>query len=156
MKKKADIRLGIIGMSVNNMASTLTLLEKEAGLRFRVRAVCGRRREVVERSAREFNIPFQTTDHRELVARDDVDVVCVFSPDHLHAEHCVAALEAGKHVVCTKPMVTRLEDARRLVGLVRRHKRKFLVGQTMRFDRQFLVAKKLLQDGDLGDLLAVE
>ncbi|MBI3987500.1 MAG: Gfo/Idh/MocA family oxidoreductase, partial [Lentisphaerae bacterium] len=67
-----------------------------------------------------------------------------------------AALEAGKHVVCTKPMVTRLEDARRLVGLVRRTKRKFLVGQTMRFDRQFQVARKLLNDGDLGELLAVE
>jgi len=85
-----------------------------------------------------------------------VDAVCVFSPDHLHAEHCMAALMCGKHVVCTKPMVTRLEDARSLVDLVRAKKVKFLVGQTMRFDRQFMMARKMTEDGDLGGLIALE
>jgi predicted dehydrogenase len=101
-------------------------------------------------------VPAWTTDHRQLAARDDVDVVGVYSPDHLHAQHCIAALERGKHVVCTKPMVTSLEDARRLVRLVGEKGVKFLVGQTMRFDRQFLAAKKLFDDGDLGRLIAVE
>ena len=59
-------------------------------------------------------------------------------------------------MVCTKPMVTTLEDAKRLVSLVRRTKRKFLVGQTMRFDRQFQAAHQLLADGDLGELIALE
>ena len=80
----------------------------------------------------------------------------MFSPDHLHAEHCKAALENGKHVVCTKPMVTKLEDARDLVNLVREKRVKFLVGQTMRFDRQFLNASEFYQKGDLGSLIAVE
>ena len=79
-----------------------------------------------------------------------MDVVCVYSPDHLHAEHCIVALENGKHVVCTKPMVTTLEDARKLVELVRRKGVKFLVGQTMRFDRQFLAARKMYDDGAPG------
>jgi len=97
-----------------------------------------------------------SVDYRELVKRDDVDVVAVFSPDHLHAEHCVAALENDKHVVCTKPMVTSFEDAQALVRLTRERKRKFLVGQTMRFDRQFLMAKKLHDEGELGRLIAIE
>lgn len=105
---------------------------------------------------REFKVPFWTTDYRELVARADVDVVCVFSPDALHAEHCAAVLEQGKHVVCTKPMVTCLEDARRLVELVRRTGVKFLVGQTMRFDRQFLHARQLFDSGRLGEPIALE
>lgn len=107
-------------------------------------------------SARDFDAPFWTTDYRQLVERDDVDVVCVFSPDALHAEHCIAALEHGKHVVCTKPMVARLEDAQTLVRLVRERGVKFLVGQTMRFDRRFLQAKKYFDDGELGDLIALE
>jgi len=151
-----DIGLGIIGMGRANMASTFTLLEQEPDLRYRIRAICARRAEELERTAQQFGVPFWTTDFRELVCRDDIDVVCVFSPDHLHAEHCIAALEQGKHVVCTKPMVTRLEDARKLVALVREENVKFLVGQTMRFDRQFLTAKKMHDDGDLGDLIALE
>lgn len=152
----SPIRLGVIGMGPSNMASTLVLLGDEADLRYRITAICGLPEEAITRCAQDFGVPFWTTDYRALVARDDVDVVAVFSPDALHAEHCVAALEAGKHVVCTKPMVTRLDDARRLVALVRRTGLKFLVGQTMRFDRQFLEAKRLFDQGELGELIALE
>jgi predicted dehydrogenase len=150
------IRLGIIGMGRRNMASTLSLLTREPGLRYEIAAACGLPTADIEQTAQAFGIPFWTDDFRTLVRREEVDVVCVFSPDHLHAEHCRAALEQGKHVVCTKPMVTSLEDARTLVSLVRRQRRKFLVGQTMRFDRQFLAAKRMFASGDLGALIALE
>lgn len=151
-----SIRLGVVGMGPANMASTLGLLEEVPDLRFRITAICGLGSDVMERCARDFGVPFWTTDYREVVGRDDVDVVCVYTPDALHAEHCTAALESGKHVVCTKPMVTRLDDARRLVDLVRRTNLKFLVGQTMRFDRQYLEARKLFDEGRLGELIALE
>jgi len=151
-----EIRLGIIGMGPNNMASTFALLSDEPDLRYRLQAICTRRAEVLDQCVQQFGVPFGTLDYRELATRDDVDVVCVFSPDHLHAEHCAAALNAGKHVVCTKPMVTSLADAKTLVSLIREKGVKFLVGQTMRFDRQFQAAKKLFDDGDLGDLIAIE
>jgi predicted dehydrogenase len=154
--KKDPIRLGIIGLGRANMASTLTLLAREPDLRYRITSACAQPAEEIEKTAAFFGIPHWTADYRELAARKDVDAVCVFSPDALHAEHCAAALEAGKHVVCTKPMVTGLADARRLVGLARKKKRKFLVGQTMRFDRQFLAAKKMFDDGDLGEPIALE
>jgi len=150
------IGLGVIGMGPGNMASTFALLKDEPDLRYDLRAICTRRREVLGECLETFGVAWGTIDYRELVARDDVDVVCVFSPDHLHAEHCAAALDAGKHVVCTKPMVTSLEDAKTLVSLVRKMRVKFLVGQTMRFDRQFLAARKLFDDGDLGDPIALE
>jgi predicted dehydrogenase len=165
-----EIRLGVIGMGLNNMASTLALLQNERDLRYKLQAICTIPKNVLDACLKKFNVPYGTTDYRELVRRADVDAVCVYSPDHLHAEHCIAALEAGKHVVCTKPMVTKLEDAKKLVALVRkkkvkpgrnppepwRRRVKFLVGQTMRFDRQFCVAKKLFDDGDLGELIALE
>jgi predicted dehydrogenase len=154
--KKGKIGLGIIGMGRNNMGSTFMLLEKEPGLRYAIRSICAVPRPEVEKTARHFGVPHWTDNFRELVRRSDVDVVCVFSPDHLHAQHCIAALEAGKHVVCTKPMVTRLADAQKMVKLVKQKKVKFLVGQTMRFDRQFLAARKYFDNGDLGEIIALE
>ena len=150
------IRLGVIGMGQANMASTLTLLANEPDLRYEITAICAGRAEELEKTAKQFAIPYYSADYQDIVSRNDVDVVCVYSPDHLHAEHCIAALEANKHIICTKPMVTSLDDARKLVQLVRDRKRKFLVGQTMRFDRQFLCAKKYFDDGDLGELIALE
>jgi predicted dehydrogenase len=150
------VRLGIVGMGLNNMASTLALLAGAPDLRYRIQGICTRSQARLDECRSRFGVPFGTLDYRVLAARDDVDVVCVFTPDPLHAEHCIAALEQGKHVVCTKPMVTRLEDAQRLVALVREKRVKFLVGQTMRFDRQFLAAKRLCDDGDLGSLFALE
>ena len=152
----SPIRLGIIGLGPANMASTMTMLQDEPDLRYTITAACARRPDVLEQAARQFNIPYWSTDYRDIVARDDVDVVCVYSPDALHAESCIGALENNKHVMCTKPMVTTLEDARRLVDLVRDTGAKFLVGQTMRFDRQFLAAKKIYDDGQLGSLIALE
>jgi predicted dehydrogenase len=154
--KNNVIRLGVIGMGLSNMASTFTLLKNIPDLRYQITAMCALPAQAAQECAEAFKIPYWTTDYRELVSRADVDAVCVFSPDHLHAEHCKAALENGKHVVCTKPMVTKLEDARDLVNLVREKRVKFLVGQTMRFDRQFLNAREFYQKGDLGSLIAVE
>jgi predicted dehydrogenase len=151
-----EIRLGIIGMGLNNMASTFAMLNDVDDLRYRITGICSVPQETVDECMTEFNVPFGTTDYKELVTRDDVDVVCVFSPDHLHADHCKAALEAGKHIVCTKPMVTTLDDAKALVNLVKEKNVKFLVGQTMRFDRQFLAAREQFENGSLGDLIALE
>ena len=152
----SPIRLGIIGMGPANMASTMTMLQEEPDLRYTITAACARRPNVLEQAARQFNIPYWSTDYRDIVGRDDVDVVCVYSPDALHAESCIGALENNKHVMCTKPMVTELEDAKRLVDLVRETGAKFLVGQTMRFDRQFLDAKRRYDEGHLGKLIALE
>lgn len=150
------IRLGVIGMGVSNMGSTMALLKDEPDLRYELTAACALPQASIDAVCERYDLPFGTTDYRELVARDDVDVVAVFSPDHLHLEHCMAALENGKHVICTKPMVTSFEDAQALVTLTREKNRKFLVGQTMRFDRQFVMAKKQFDDGELGRLIAVE
>jgi len=104
------IGLGVIGMNPTNMGSTATLLKDVPDLKYELRGICAKRADILERYAKQIGVSFWTTDYRELVRRDDIDVVAIYSPDHLHAEHCVAAIESGKHVVCTKPMVTNLDD----------------------------------------------
>lgn len=151
-----EIGLGVIGMNPHNMGSTMTLVRDAPDLRYTLRAACAKHEDVLEAYGKREGIPFVTTDYRDLVTRGDVDVVAVYSPDALHAEHCLAALEAGKHVVCTKPMVTSLQQAQALVAAVRKSGRLFLVGQTMRFDRQFATLRQMVEAGDLGEFMAAE
>jgi len=150
---KKDIGVGVIGIG---MGANLLPVNRNPDSRLEVRGVCSRTKSKVERFAREWGLPFWTTDYRELVSREDIQVIGVYSPDHLHAEHALAALKAGRHVICTKPMCTSVEDADKLVRLVDETGLKFLVGQTMRFDPEFSGAKRMLDDGDLGEIIFAE
>lgn len=151
-----SIGLGVIGASPNNMGSTMALVCRTPGLRYRLVAACDQRMGPLREFAASNGVPFITGDYRELVCRGDVQVVAVFTPDALHAEHCLAALKAGKDVVCTKPMVASLAQARSVVEAVRVTGRKFLVGQTMRFDRQFATLREFWATGRLGTIMAAE
>ena len=123
------IGLGVIGINPTNMGSTATLLQEVPSLKYELRGICAKREDILKNYAQQIGVSYWTTDYKELVKREDIDVVAVYSPDHLHAEHCAAVIQAGKHVICTKPMVTDLEDAKRLVELVREKEVKFLIGQ---------------------------
>ena len=104
------IGLGVIGMNPTNMGSTATLLKDVPDLKYETpRYLCKTGRCTWRTTPTKLAWTFWTTDYRELVQREDISVIAIYSPDHLHAEHCVAAIEAGKHVICTKPMVTKLD-----------------------------------------------
>jgi len=93
-----------------------------------------------------------TRDYAELLARPDVDVVAIYTPDALHGEHVERAFEAGKHVICTKPLVTSVEDARRIFRAAERTGRKLLVGQSTRFFEPFARQRAAFERGELGSL----
>jgi len=103
----------------------------------------------------EGNAPFVTRDYRELAARDDVDAVGVFSPDNLHHDHVVAALEAGKHVFTEKPMAISTEDCDHMIEVWRRSGKRFMVGMNMRYMDKFLALKRIIDSGQIGDVKAV-
>lgn len=148
-----SVGIGIIGLG---MGANLLYINREPGSRLEVRGLCAHNADRARRLAADWQIPFWTTDYRDLLTRDDIHVIAVYSPDHLHAEHALAALDAGKHVICTKPMCTRLDDARALVHAVEQSGLTFLVGQTMRFAPAFAEAKRLADAGDLGRILFAE
>jgi predicted dehydrogenase len=150
---KKEIGVGVIGLG---MGSGMFALNQNDSTRLEVRAICSQTEAKVKALSEKYSIDSWTTDYRELVKRKDIDVVAVYSPDHLHHEHCVAALKAGKHVVCTKPLTNNLEYAKELVRLVRETKLKFLVGQTMRYDPQMTAAKRFFDDGEIGGVIFAE
>ena len=101
------------------------------------------------------NEPVATSDYREMLARDDIDAVGVFTPDNWHHEHAVAALEAGKHVFVEKPMAIQTEHCDHMLDAWRRSGRRFMVGMNMRYMDTFLTLKQIMESGEIGDIKAV-
>lgn len=149
-----DIGLGIIGlgMGVNALA-----VDGDPESRLAVRAICDSNAETLARVRAQYPaVPCATADYRRVIEHPDVDAVAIYTPDHLHFQHLRDALLADKHVICAKPLVVSLDQAREIVRLAATTGRKLLVGQTCRFEQRFMVAKQLYDDGDLGAPLFAE
>lgn len=99
---------------------------------------------------------FYTSDYDAMLARPDVDIVAIYTPDAYHGEHIVRAFEAGKDVICTKPLVNSVEDARRILDAGRRTGRKLLVGQSTRFFEAFRRQRAAYERGELGSVELVD
>lgn len=91
-----------------------------------------------------------------LLAQSGIDLVVISSPDDLHAEHAIAALGAGKHVLVDKPFATSLADARRVSEAARRAGRMLTVFHNRRWDADFLTLRRLVADGKLGRIVHFE
>lgn len=85
-----------------------------------------------------------------LLRRDDIDAVVIASPPRLHAEHAVAALEAGKHVLLEKPMALTLVDADRINAAAARAGVSLQIGFMRRYDPAYGAAKRRIESGDIG------
>ena len=99
---------------------------------------------------------FTTRDHRELLARKDVDAVIVATPDHWHSAISIDAMNAGKDVYCEKPMVQLLADGPGVVETAKRTGRIFQVGSQRVSSIIYAKAKELLRAGAIGELNTVE
>ena len=94
-------------------------------------------------------------DFRDLLARDDVDAVCVATPDHWHAPIVVAAAKAGKDVYCEKPLSLTVCDGRAMVDAVTRYERVFQCGSQRRSDTRCRHSCELVRNGRIGTLQTV-
>ncbi|MBN1933507.1 MAG: Gfo/Idh/MocA family oxidoreductase [Anaerolineae bacterium] len=95
-------------------------------------------------------------DGKGMIASTDVDVVDICLPTFLHAEYAIAALEAGKHVICEKPMALNVADADRMVAAAEMAGRKLMIAQCIRFWPEYCFLRDCIQDGRFGQLLALE
>lgn len=93
-----------------------------------------------------------TTEADQLFESPEVDVVAIYTPDALHAQHIVQAMQAGKHVLVTKPLVTSVEDARAVLAAARLSGRRLMVGQSTRFFEPFMRQRSAFERGELGTL----
>lgn len=113
-------------------------------------AGCDLNPEKVEASRHELPELFYTSRYEEMLARPEVRIVAIYTPDHLHGEHIVRAFEAGKDVICTKPLVNSMADARRVLEAGRRTGRRLMVGQSTRFFEPFRRQRAAFERGEVG------
>lgn len=90
----------------------------------------------------------------ELVARDDIDLVVIVTPNQLHVPQALLALNAGKHVVVDKPLCIQARDADDLIAVADRRQLKLAVFHNRRWDSDFLTLKKILADDRLGEVVS--
>jgi len=121
-----------------------------------VRGVCDIRLDRAREIAGRYSVPFATADYRELIERDDIHIISVCSPDPFHAEQTIAALEAGKNVLCEKPMALHIEECEQMIAAADRTGKRLMVGQVCRYAPGFTLAKRLIDRGDIGELFFVE
>ncbi|MDH7569246.1 MAG: Gfo/Idh/MocA family oxidoreductase [Armatimonadota bacterium] len=124
--------------------------------RTELRAVCDLDVEQARRVAERHGAPVVTANWEEVVARDDVQIVSVATPDPWHAPMTVAALEAGKHVLCEKPMALTLPECEQMIAAADRTGKLLMVGQVCRFAPGFVLTKQLVDQGEIGELFFVE
>jgi predicted dehydrogenase len=98
---------------------------------------------------------FITKDYRELLERNDVDAVAVTAPDYTHEKYAVAALEAGKHVFCEKPLAITIEGCDRILRAWKASGKRLMVGFNMRYMNMFRTMKEIIDSGVIGEIKAV-
>lgn len=119
-----------------------------------VRAILSRDRARAEAKAREFDAASARayTSLDELLQADDIDVVSICTPHHLHVEQGVACAEAGKHLVVEKPIAIDLPGLRQLDAATRAHNVRSVVSFVLRWNPLYETIRAILADGMLGDL----
>jgi predicted dehydrogenase len=117
-------------------------------------AFCDLIPERAKKAAAEYGQPNARilADYRELVALPELDVVHVLTPNKSHAPIAIAAMEAGKHVMCEKPMAKTAADAQAMVDAAMRTGRKLTIGYNNRFRSECMYLKKMIDAGELGEI----
>jgi predicted dehydrogenase len=113
-------------------------------------ALCGRDEAAVAAAAGRYGWQGHETDWRRLVARPDIDLIDVATPNNMHAEIAIAAAEHGKHVLCEKPLALDLAQARRMRDAVQRAGVVNMICHNYRFAPAVQYAKRLIDSGALG------
>ncbi len=147
------VRFGIIGSTGLIGNHHVNVLLKGEGP-YALAALCDLHRERLKEQCDRLHLP-GTTKIADLVRRDDVDAIIVATPHPLHAQHVLAAVQAGKHVICEKPLAASPADARQMLKAIRRSRRIAAVHYQHRGRPAVVRTRQLIREGALGKLLAI-
>ncbi|MEJ2401762.1 MAG: Gfo/Idh/MocA family oxidoreductase [Xanthomonadales bacterium] len=154
MNANGKVRWGILSTARIGREHVIPALQaSETG---EVVAIASRDADNARRVAAELGIPRAWGDYDELLADETVDAIYNPLPNHLHVEWSIRALEAGKHVLCEKPIGLSAADARTLLDAAHRHPRlKVMEAFMYRFHPQWRFAREAVAEGRIGRLQAI-
>ena len=141
------VNVGVIGCG--SIAQNRHFPEYDSHQETNIMAVCDIDQDRANAAAQRYNAQAYT-DYIELLKNKDIDVVSVCTPNYLHASITIAALEAGKHVLCEKPMATSLKEAEKMNEAAAKSGKILMIGHNQRFVPSHQKAKKLIESGEVG------
>ncbi len=147
------VRIAIVG---SEFAAGLHARALERNPHAKVVAACSIDEESLLRFVKAHSIADSYDDYTRMFAREDVDVVCVCAPNFLHREISIAALEAGKHVICEKPLATTLEDAVAMVEAARKTERLLMYAEDWLNAPAVLRVREIIDEGGIGEVLYIK
>jgi predicted dehydrogenase len=149
------IRFATIGMGIQGNQDTKAALRGAPDAEFVAAADLydGRLTRVKETYGKDI---FTTRDHRQILERKDIDAVLIVTPDHWHDHITKAALEAGKHVYCEKPMVHHINEGLSVIDAWKKSGKTMQVGSQRISSASFKEAKRLFAAGEIGEINYVE
>ncbi len=153
MAKNKQLRAGVIGAGAIGQNGHIPGFR---GAGVEVAAICDSNFERAKEVAEKQGIPHAFADYREMLKLKELDMVSVGLPNALHAPVSIAALKAGKHVLCEKPMTINTADARKMIAAGKRYGKLLSVNQHMRFDVTGRAMRAIVQSGALGKVYLAE
>ena len=145
------VGFGFIGKVHAHAYNSIPLFYDPAPAKVKLVGVCTSREETAHKAQEQANFQFATTRFEDLLERDDIHIINICTPNHLHKSQVIAALEAGKHVYCDKPLTVTLADAREIVACARAHPElTHGMAHQCRFIPATMRARQLVQEGFLG------
>ena len=103
----------------------------------------------------EFNCRTYSS-YKKLITDEEAELIVVSTPNKLHAKHSIDAMNAGKHVVCEKPMAAGVKDADRMIAVAKKTEKKLAVFQNRRYFPDYLTVKKVIDSGVLGRIVQIK
>ena len=139
-------RIGIIGVGFGAQVHAPAFRSEG----WDVAAICSRNAEKARKAAAEAGIESALTDPMGLIARDDLAAVSIITPPSAHHALAIAALRAGKHVLCEKPFAMNAQQAEEMVAAAKESRRTAMIAHEFRHTPQRAYIKQLLADGYIG------
>ncbi len=143
------IRVGIIGLGIGrwHIESYLAIPE------VKVVALCDTDEDKLKSMVTRYGIIRAYTDYKELCQSDDVDVISICTPNHLHAPIAICALENGKHILCEEPLSNSSSEAEKVLETSQKNPDlKAMVAMKFRFNRDAIYIRKMIENGEMGEI----
>lgn len=148
MDSKEKINVAIVGLGFGAEFIPIYQQHPDANMY----AICQRNEEKLNEIGDAFGVEKRYTDYDEMLKDEQIDAVHINTPIPNHAEQSIKALRAGKHVACTVPMATTVEECRQIVEAVEETGLTYMMMETVVYAREFLFMKELYEKGDLGKI----
>lgn len=145
------LRAGVIGLGIGSAHCDAYLKSPDADLV----AICDSNETRLKQLAAKYVVPHYT-DYRQMLAESNLDIVSICVPNALHAESTVAALEAGVHVLCEKPLAPSIVEVRDMIKAAKLNNKRLMVAYNHRYRADVFWIKRMIEDGKLGQIYHID